>query len=407
MRLLISLAWRNLWRNKRRTWITVGSVVFAVLLAMVLESMDRGSQEAMVRNVVQYSTGYVQVQDTLYFDEPNLDNSLPLDDGLLAHIEALDGVAYTVPRLESHALAAGAERTRVAYTLGTDPEAEHRFNGIRDRMVAGDYFTGAPQEVVIGSGLARSLALGVGDTLVLLGQGYQGMTAAGKFAVAGLVKHPVPELDERIVLMTLEDAQWLYSAYDLLSYVMVVPQRVERHRQVAATLERSPALEDLRVYTWEELQPELVRTVEFDQAGTLIFLLILYVVIAFGIFGTVLTMTLEREKEFGVLVSIGLHRWKLATVLFLESLIINFMGVLFGMVLALPIMLWFYHNPIPLGEDMGTLMAEYGLEAVLPFSMDPRIFTQQGIIIFCIAMVVVLYPMFRVLALNVLDAARK
>ncbi len=407
MKALASLAWRNLWRNKRRTWITVFSVVFAVLLSVFLESMDRGSQEVMVRNVVRYSTGFIQLQDSLYFDEPSMDNSLYADDETVAHLDAAEGVAFAVPRIDTYALAAGEVRTRVAHTVGIDPERENRFNKIGERITEGHFFTDAPMEAVIGSGLARHLNLGVGDTLVLLGQGYQGMTAAGKFAVCGIVRHPVPERNEMTVFLRIEDAQWLYSAYDLLSYLMVVPEREHRHTRTAESLAQDPALADYRVYTWEDLQPELVRTVQFDRAGTLIFLLILYAVIAFGIFGTILTMTLEREKEFGVLISIGLHRRKLAAVVFAETLIINFIGVLIGCLLALPLVLWFYRNPIPLGDEFGDLMADFGMEAYLTFSLDPQLFTQQAVIIFCISMVVVLYPVMRVMKLNVLDAARK
>lgn len=407
MKALASLAWRNLWRNKRRTWITVFSVVFAVLLSVFLESMDRGSQEVMVRNVVRYSTGFIQLQDSLYFDEPSMDNSLYAGDETIAHLDAADGVAFAVPRIDTYALAAGEVRTRVAHTVGVDPERENRFNKIGERITAGHFFTEAPMEAVIGSGLARHLNLDVGDTLVLLGQGYQGMTAAGKFAVCGIVHHPVPERNEVTVFLRIEDAQWLYSAYDLLSYLMVVPEREHRHSQTAAGLAQDPALADYSVYTWEDLQPELVRTVQFDRAGTLIFLLILYAVIAFGIFGTILTMTLEREKEFGVLISIGLHRRKLAAVVFAETLIINFIGVLIGCLLALPLVFWFYYNPIPLGDEFGDLMAEFGMEAYLTFSLDPQLFWQQAVIIFCISMAVVIYPVTRVMKLNVLDAARK
>jgi ABC-type lipoprotein release transport system permease subunit len=214
-------------------------------------------------------------------------------------------------------------------------------------------------------------------------------------------------MNERIVYTKLEDAQWFFSAYDRLTSLLITPERPARHQQLANTLKNEDFLNDYKVYTWEELQPELVRTVAFDQATTFVFLMILYIVVGFGIFGTVLTMVLEREKEFGVLISVGMHRRKLSFVILTETLIINFMGVLLGMVLALPFLIYLYHNPIPLSEDLGTVMADFGMEAILPFSLDPNIFIQQGLIIFCISMVIVLYPISRILTLNVLDASRK
>lgn len=406
--ILFKLAWRNLWRSKRRTWITISSVLFAVLLALFLESMDRGSQEVMVQNVVRFSTGYAQLQDTLYHDESHIDNAMYCDDDCMEKIlEDFPNLEYTVPRLESVALAAGDEKTRVGFITGIDYESENRFNNIGERLRDGHFFTGGEDEVVIGTGLARSLDLEVGDSMVVFGQGFQGAMAAGKFVVVGLVQHPVPDLNERIVFMPLHQAQWLFDAYDRLNHLKLVPQRLRHHQRVVDAINAHPDYEAYKAFTWEELQPELVQTIEFDQAGTLMFLLILYVIIGFGIFGTVLTMTLEREKEFGVLISVGMQRRKLAQVIFTETLIMNFLGVLFGLILSIPVLLYFYYNPIPLGEGMEDMMAEYGMEAVLRFSLDPQFFYQQAIIVFCISMAIVAYPVIRVFRLDVLKAARK
>jgi putative ABC transport system permease protein len=406
--ILFKLAWRNLWRSKRRTWITISSVLFAVLLALFLESMDRGSQEVMVQNVVRFSTGYAQLQDTLYHDESHIDNAMYCDDDCMEKIlEDFPNLEYTVPRLESVALAAGDEKTRVGFITGIDYESENRFNNIGERLRDGHFFTGGEDEVVIGTGLARSLDLEVGDSMVVFGQGFQGAMAAGKFVVVGLVQHPVPDLNERIVYMPLHQAQWLFDAYDRVNHLKLVPQRLRHHQRVVDAINAHPDYEAFRAFTWEELQPELVQTIEFDQAGTLMFLLILYVIIGFGIFGTVLTMTLEREKEFGVLISVGMQRRKLAQVIFTETLIMNFLGVLFGLILSIPVLLYFYYNPIPLGEGMEDMMAEYGMEAVLRFSLDPQFFYQQAIIVFCISMAIVAYPVIRVFRLDVLKAARK
>lgn len=408
MKTLLTLAWRNLWRNKRRTWITIFSVVFAIVLAVFLESMDRGSQESMVGNVVKFSTGFIQIQDALYKEEPFIDISMFFDVELEEYlVNEFPGVDYLIPRLESFALAAGEQKSRVAMVAGIDPEMEHRFNSIKNRLIEGEFFTQNEMEAVIGAGLAGNLGLGVGDTLVLLGQGFQGMTAAGKFEIAGIIRHPVPEMNEMMVYTKIEDAQWFFSAYDRLTSLIVAPVNPNRHARLANELKKSELLSDYKVYKWEELQPELVRTIEFDQAGTFIFLMILYVVIAFGIFGTILTMTLEREREFGVLISVGMHRWKLSAVIFIETLIINFTGVIIGMLMSLPVVIYFYFNPIPLGEELGNLMAEYGMEAVFAFSLDPQIFYQQGMMVFIISMLIVVYPVSRIISLDVLSAARK
>jgi putative ABC transport system permease protein len=407
MKLYLVFAWRNLWRNKRRTWITVLSVVFAVVLALFLESMDRGSQETMVNNLVRFSTGYVNIQDPLFQEEPFIDNTILWEEEQETHLLENDKIDYLVPRLQSVMLGASSDKSSVVYVTGIHPEYEHRFTEIKDRLVEGEFFNEQDMQVVIGAGLANFLEIGINDTLILLGQGFFGATAAGKFAVVGLLKHPVPDLNETLVYLKVEDAQWLFSADDRLTSVVPVPVRNRQYTQLVNELKQDEMLKEFSVYTWEELQPELLRTVKFDQAGTLIFLLILYVVIAFGIFGTILTMTLEREKEFGVLISVGMHRWKLGLVILLETLFINFLGVILGLIISVPVVMYFYFNPINLGSDLESLVAEYGLEPVLKFSLDPTIFYNQGIIIFCISMAIVAYPVARVLFLNILDVSKK
>ncbi|MCC5918624.1 MAG: ABC transporter permease [Cryomorphaceae bacterium] len=406
--LLIKLAWRNLWRSRRRTWITISSVIFAVILALFLQSMDYGSQELMVQNTVRFTTGYAQIQDTLYQDEPNLDNAMVADDAFMAEIvEKFTDIEYVVPRLESVMLVAGEIKSRVGFVSGISPKNEHRFNGIKDRLEAGEFFNQEEGGAVIGTELAKNLDLSLGDSLVLFGQGFQGSMAAGKYVIVGLVRHPVPDFNSRIVFLQLHEAQWLFDAYDRLTHLKLVPKKMRHAHRLVSAVNAEESLSGYRAYTWEELQPELVQTIAFDRAGTLIFLLILYIVIGFGIFGTILTMTLEREKEFGMLISIGMLRGRLATVVFLETLIINFLGVLLGVLVAFPILIYFYYNPISLGAGLEEMMAEYGMEAILPFSLNPQIFVQQALIVFGISMVIVLYPLVRIARLDVLQASRK
>lgn len=401
------LAWRNLWRNARRTWITVFSVVFAVVLALFLESMDRGSQETMVNNWVRFSSGYVTIQDSVYEEEPIIDNSMVWDPEMEQKLLQNSRIDYWVPRLQSVMLGAGEQISAVVHVQGIEPEPEHQFTGIQDRLVEGVFFSEQPMQAVIGQGLATHLDLAVNDTLVLLGQGMYGATAAAKLHVVGLLNHPVPELNRSVVYMKLEDAQWLFSASNHVTSIVPVPKRNRHYNQLAEELKQEPLLSQFRVYTWQELQPELLRTIQFDQAGTLIFLLILYVVIAFGILGTVLTMTLEREKEFGVLISVGMHRFKLAWVIVLETLLINLLGVLLGLLISVPVILYFYFNPIQLGENLESIVAEYGMEPVLKFSLDPNLFYNQGIILFCLSMAIVLYPVWRIVTLRVLEVSKK
>ncbi len=403
----LKLAWRNIWRNKRRTLITVSSIMFAVVFALFLESLERGAHDLMVENMTRFHTGYMQVQDYRFKDEPSLDNSFHYDGDIEGWMGAdMHRVAFAVPRIETFMLAAGEVQVRGAMVMGTDLVGENRLNNLEDRLVEGRFFEPGEGYAVLGEDLAGRLDLAVGDTLVLLGQGRFGMSAAGKFAVAGLVRHPIREMNSQLVYLSLPDAQWLLSAEDHITALLVTPDHPRHTETVAEMLRGGFDNDELRVLTWPDMMPELLEALEFDRVTTRVMMLILYVVIGFGIFGTILTMTLERLREFGILISVGMHRLKLALVVFTETVIISVLGVLAGFVLGLVPILYFHYNPIRLTTDMEAVVQEWGIEPVMPAAIAPDIFLWQGIIIFIITMVISLYPGIRIFTLDILKHAR-
>ncbi len=160
------------------------------------------------------------------------------------------------------------------------------------------------------------------------------------------------------------------------------------------------------VRTWPEMMPELLQAIEFDRSSLLFITGILYVVIAFGLFGTILTMTLERMREFGVLLSVGMQRLQLAGVVFIETFFISVLGVIAGFMLSYPLLIWFRHNPVKLTGDAAEAMLEFGVEPIMPVSMAPQVFYSQMLVVFAIALAVSLYPTLKLIRLNILEAAR-
>jgi len=404
-----TLAWRNLWRNPRRTWITLASIAFAVLLALWVSSMNRGAHQQMIDNMSRFHTGFIQIKHAAWDDEPSLDNTLAYETGWGESLKNKEeAIEFLLPRLETFMLASGEEQVRGAVVMGVDAEAENQLNQLKGRLQAGEFFQPGDGRAVLSEGLARRLRLDVGDELVLLGQGRFATSASGLFEVAGLVRHPLQELNNQLVYLSLPDAQWLLSAEDQVTALLVTPRQLQLTESLAASLQTSLDAETYQVETWQEMLPELLATIQFDLAQQHFVLGTLYMVIGFGLFGTVLMMTLERTREFGVLVSLGMQRYRLAAVLFLETLLLSVLGVLLGFALGWPLLWYFFHHPIPLSGDMGRFLEELGmgLEPVLKFSMDMDLFVTQGLIIFTLAFVICLYPLWRVSRLDLMQAAR-
>lgn len=404
----IKLAWRNLWRNHRRTLITASSIMFAVIFALFIESLERGAHDLMIENMTSFHTGYIQVQDERFDSEPSLDNSFHIDEELAGRILRVDSeVDFLIPRIEAFMLATGDELTRGALMIGIDLEAESRYNELDHRLTEGRFFRPGDGTAVLAEGLANRLQLAVGDSLVLLGQGRFGMTAAGIFKVSGLVRHPLREMNNQMVYLSLPDAQWLLSSEEHITSLLVTPRNPRNTDNIAASLRQELAGEEFRVFTWQEMMPDLLEALDFDRAQTRVIMGILYVVIGFGIFGTILTMTLERLREFGILLSMGMQRVKLATVLFIETLFISFLGIAAGSLAGFLILFYFNRNPIDMGSDMEELFQDLGFEPILPTALAPDIFLWQTLLIFLITMLICFYPTLKIFRLNIQEAARK
>lgn len=403
----LKLAWRNIWRNKRRTLITVSSIMFAVVSALFVESMEQGAHDQMIENMTSFHTGYIQIQDYRYEDEPSLDNAFHFDDSFEERIKnETQQIEILAPRIETFMLAAGEEITRGAMILGIEAEKEQALNDLKRRLSSGRFFEPGDGTAVMGSGLAGRLNLAVGDTLVLLGQGRFGATASGLFQISGLIDHPLREMNNQVVYLSLPDAQWMLSAEDHITNLLINPSSQTHTTQVATSLNEMLENDELRVLTWREMMPELIDALEFDRASSRVFMGILYVVIGFGIFGTILTMTLERTREFGILLSVGMYRTKLALMVFIETFFISILGVIAGFVLGLMVLLYFYFNPIELSGDMADLILDFGFEPILPMALSPEIFLWQGIIIFLITTIICLYPSFKIARMNILTAKK-
>jgi len=162
----------------------------------------------------------------------------------------------------------------------------------------------------------------------------------------------------------------------------------------------------LAVLNWKELNPELVQYIESDKYSAYLMLGILYVVIGFGIFGTIIMMVAERKRELGVMVAVGMQKYKLAMVLFYETILIGLVGVLAGFVVSVPIILFLVQNPISLPAEMAEIYAQYGFDPYLFFGTAPNVFINQVLTVFIITLVVSLYPIFKVKNLIISKALR-
>ena len=349
----------------------MSSIFFAVLLALFMRSMQLGSYENMIRNSVEMYSGYIQVHREGYWEDKSINKMVRVTDSLAETVAATPHVNFIIPRLETFVLAASRDISKGAMVIGTDPATEDRMTRLSEKVVEGQYLSSDTRGVMIAQGLADFLELGINDTLIMIGQGYHGASAVNQYPITAIVRFSNPVQNENTVYAPLELIREFVSAPEFSTALVLSIDELKNMQAVKAKLKAAlgPKYE---VMDWKEMQPELVQMIQSDNAGGIILLGILYLVIAFGIFGTVMMMSIERRREFGVMVAVGMQKRALSGMVILETCIIGFLGLGISLIAGIFLLLYMYHHPIPLTGNAALAMEEMGIEAEEAQNRDAR-----------------------------------
>ncbi|MEZ5199594.1 MAG: FtsX-like permease family protein [Bacteroidales bacterium] len=367
--------------------------------------MQYGSYDSMVDNVVKLYSGYAQVFAEAYHENKTINNTFELTDSIIKIVSEIKEVTHTAPRLEYFALASSEEITKGAMIMGIDPEKEDKITTISKWVEKGNYLEEGDKGILIAVNLANYLKLNVGDTLVLYGQGYHGVTAANLFPIKGILRFPMPDMNNQLVYMDLQTCQEYFSAHNRITSLIIM---VNDHYDLPNAMAQLKDYIQLPLITmsWDELQPEIVSMIEADKAGGIFMKLILYMVVGFGIFGTIIMMIAERLRELGVTIAMGMQRYSMAAILFIETVLTGLVGSFFGILGSIPIVNYLYRNPIQLTGNAALTMEEMGMEPLMYFSISPFIFYNQALIVFLLTLIIGIFPIYKAFKLEVNQALR-
>jgi putative ABC transport system permease protein len=403
MKTLFVLALRNIVRNKRRTYLTGASIAFAVFFSAFMHSFQKGAWDNILNNMIQRQTGYIQIQSKGYYEDPTLDKMFSGEE--IPNLTTRFPVKTVHKRIETFALAASEKETRGVMILAGNLAEELAQNGIHEKIVAGNGRDSSG--VIIGTLIAQWLHLGVGDSLVLLTQGYRGANAAGVFRVMGIVDLGIPDLNKMQVYMNWNEAAKFLAAENLVTSLVLVPENNRKSRELKTELQAGIDTTKFDIKHWDELIPELVEARSLDDAGTRVIQALLYAIVAFGIFGTLLMMMKERQFENGVLISLGMKREWLGAVIWMETMFLGFFGSLIGCLMAIFPVYWFYKNPIRFEGEYAKAYENFGMEPIIPTDFSWEIFAWQFVVIFGVVTVLSLVPLRKIFVLNPVQAMRR
>jgi ABC-type lipoprotein release transport system permease subunit len=374
-------------------------------MAMFTRSMQKGSYQNMISNAVKLSTGYFQIQAKGYWENKSINKTFLNTPELLNKIKSHKNVEIIAPRLESFALVSSGKHTKGALVIATEPEIENELNNLSKKIISGKYLNANDNQILVVEKLAEYLQIDVGDTLVMLGQGYHGVTAAAKYRVKGIIKFPIPQLNNQLIYLPLKAGQEFYAAYERVTTYSAMISNPKDLENIVSEIE-SELSDDYAVMDWRELNKEMVQAIQTDDVGGQIMLAILYMVIGFGMFGTIMMMTMERRKEFSIMVAIGMQKNKLFLVVLYETIMIGIVALIISLIITYPILLYYFNNPIPLKGELAQAMEMFGAEPIMPFSLDAEIFINQILAVIIIAFIASLYPLTKILRFNVLKGMR-
>jgi len=404
--MLVGLAWRNLWRHPRRTVLNVISMAFASLVMVFLLSFQLGTYATMKENILRILDGFAQVQPPDYKDNPDIRKVIAQPAAMLKRLQTIEGVGAAAPRARSYAILSNGEKSVAAAVVGVDPVQEIHVSRLNHTIRQGRYLHSDDAAVIVlGSSLARNLHVGVGDTVSMLGQARDGSVAADVFKVIGIFHTGTPEIDRQFAEIPLSRFQASFAMDSAVNLIVLSGPTLAGVTHALPRVRKALADTQLHVYDWQALQPGLDAAISLDLNTSMLWYVSLVVVVVFIILNTLLMSVLERTREFGVLLAVGMRPSLLGRMIWLELGLLALLGLAVGMLIGSGATLVYAHIGINMpGSE--TFFAQWGL----PGKLYPRLSLLSltagpGVMVACVLLAGI-FPYRRVRKLEPVAAMR-
>jgi ABC-type lipoprotein release transport system permease subunit len=405
--LVFRLAWRNLWRQPRRTWLTTGAMMFSNMLLVFMISLQFGMYGLMIDNTLQTFTGHLQIQAPGYIDDQKMrqtvDDIVPLANTLRDHFES-DSIAA---RATAFALVSSEDRSYGIAVVGVEPVFERNVSTLPGLVSEGRFLgEDGAAEIIIGAALARNLRVALGDELTLIGSGRDGSFAAAVVNVVGIFDSGIADIDRSITEIPLGLFQDVFymdgSGHHVVINLAVIDDVPVVKKQLEALL---PSEQDLIVHDWDALQPGLQQAIKADMSSAFFMYGILVILVAFSVLNTQLMSVLERTHEFGIVMALGLTPGRLGRLVLLETAIMGVIGLLLGALLGGLLTYYFSINGFSY-PGMEEMTAKFHL----PSRFYPQISVSSlmigPVVVFMFTILAAVYPALRLHHLRPVEAMR-
>ena len=401
----IKLAWRNIWRNPRRSVLTMAAISFATILLVFMLSWQFGSYATMINASVKIRTGHLQIQAQGYQEKHEIRQVIEQPGAVAEILDQIPGITGYTFRAEGFSLVSSDDRTMGTLVVGIMPEKEKRVSTVAHMIEKGHYLDAEDQDLaLVGHLLAKNFKADVGDELVVLGQGRDGSIAATVVRIKGIFNSGLDEFDRSVIYMPLSYFQQVYSMRGSVNAAVINCTSLDAIPDVKSGISKGIAsMDHLVVLDWKELAPGLLQAIKMDLISGFMFYVVLIVVVAFSILNTFLMVIFERTKEFGVMMAMGTRPGRLMRILLIESFSMTAIGVATGILLG-SLLTWYFQIHGIVIPGMEEFTRQFGLpERIYPELSFLSVAIGAGIV-WILTGLTAIYPVFKVKGLQPVKA---
>ncbi len=391
----------------------MSAVIFAITLSIIQRGMQYGTYAETIRTAVRVSTGFLQIQKAGYNKNPTLQKSFDMNRKITDALKDIPQIDGSSPRIQADALLSYRDQSLGVLITGISPRTEHVITDFPQKVDEGRFLRADTAgrrrevpEIVVGYKLLQNLNARVGDSVVVLGQGFDGILGNMFVRIVGTFKTGSDEFDRMGAFMNISDLQNFLGMGDRINAVAISVRNPDDLQGIVNRLDPMLKPMGLTALPWQELLPQLNQMIELDNSSGVLYIIILLFVVGFGILNTVLMSVTERFREYGVMLSLGMSQEKLVIAVALEIFFLLIMGFITGNCIGAAVNAYFVRHPIMLGGDFARLYQEYGFAPVLASSLSFKIFVDSSLTILGISLVAAVYPLWRVLRLEPLKGIR-
>ena len=347
------MAFRNVFRQRRRSLLTGLSIFGGFVLATIFIGFSDGTYTRLIDQITRFRLGHIQIHEATYPESPSLYKTLDHPERLEQILRQTPGVAAWVPRVFAFGLASVGNRTATVRIRGIDPQSEEKATRISARLCRGQMLPATPRkEVLLGQKLARKLGASPGTPVVVVSQGADGSIANERYRVCGLLDSGDEMENQTDFVLHLRDAQELLSLGDRIHEVAITLKQLKQVAPVVAALQAQVNDPRLLVEPWQSFARSFYVAMKADQDGMWFSLLIIVLVVAIGVFNTVLMSVLERRREYGVLKALGTRPRQVVSLVLLEVMILALLSLIPGILVGIGANAWLSDHGLGLGTSI-------------------------------------------------------